>query len=231
MIFPVYNLLVGTGVAIGFLVGDGALKGKAERSSWPYLCLLALGSGAVGAVGLSYYTGVTESWHRPAFTFLGGASTALVALIISSWWIGLNTLGILDAVALAICPGHAIGRLGCFFGGCCYGRVIDFSPTLDWSFRFPSQLIESATQIAIFLHLNRVANAFPGRVGLLAARWMLLYGLARFALEFARGDFRGQVPFNSGGMSPSQCVSLALVALGAAGQFIISKRKLIAAAQ
>ena len=231
MIFPVYNLLVGAGVAIGFLVGDAALNGQAERRAWPYLCLMALGFGAVGAVGFSCYTGATQSWHRPAFTFLGGTPAAIVALVLSSRTAGLNTLAILDACALAIGPGHALGRLGCFFGGCCYGRVINFAPALEKSFTFPSPLVESAVEVMIFFHLKQTARTFEAMPGLLAARWMLLYGLARFALEFARGDFRGEMPFNSGGMSPSQCVSLVLVALGAVGHFIIPRRKLTTTAQ
>jgi phosphatidylglycerol:prolipoprotein diacylglycerol transferase len=228
LIFPVYNLFVGAGVAIGLLVGDAALNGQAERRAWSYICLLVLGFGAVGAVGFSVHTGVTHSWHQPAFTFLGGAPTAIVALVLSSRIAGLNTLALLDAGALAICSGHALGRLGCFFGGCCYGRLINFSPLLDKSFMFPSPLIESAVEVMIFFHLKHIARGFEAMPGLLAARWMLLYGFARFALEFARGDFRGAMPFNSGGMSPSQCVSLALVAFGAAGQFMTKRRNLTA---
>jgi phosphatidylglycerol---prolipoprotein diacylglyceryl transferase len=228
--FPVYNAFVGGGVAIGFLVGDAALRGRPERSAWPYLCLLALGCGAVGAVWFSYYAGVTESWQRPAFTFLGGAAAALVALVLCSRVAGLDTLPILDAGALGICAGHALGRLGCVFGGCCYGRVFNLAPAMDWSFRFPSPLVESGVEVAILLYLRRSACAFAGKPGLLAARWMILYGVARFALEFARGDFRGAVPFNSGGMSPSQCLSVALVALGASGHFMIVRgRKAVVA--
>ncbi|MDY7001643.1 MAG: prolipoprotein diacylglyceryl transferase, partial [Thermodesulfobacteriota bacterium] len=49
--------------------------------------------------------------------------------------------------------------------------------------------------------------------GLSSALFLVLYPLARFIVEFYRGDFRGGALF---GLSVSQCLSLVLIALGAA---------------
>lgn len=201
-------------MAVGFIIGDGVLKGRRERNSWPYLCLLALACGGLGALGFSYYTGVTESWRRPAFTFLGGAVAASLALVLTCGVARLNTASVLDAGALGICAGHALGRLGCFFGGCCFGRMVNLAPVLDWNFRFPSALVESGIELATYFYLRRSASDPAKSPGMVAARWMILYGTARFGLEYARGDARGALPIGVWGASPSQAVSLVLVGVG-----------------
>lgn len=214
MHLPLYNAFAGIGVASALLVGERSLIGRREHDFWPQLFLIALAFGAAGAVSFSWLTGVTDSWEHPAYTFLGGVALGLVALTVTAGLAGFNLLAVLDAGCLGTCAGHIFGRLGCLFGGCCYGKSITLDPILKWSFTIPTALIESSVEALILCCLLGKGSTLKRKSGSCAGYWMISYGVARFFLEFARGDFRGKLPFNTAGLSPSQCISLVLFALG-----------------
>src|SRR3712207_514662 len=66
-------------------------------------------------------------------SFHGGAVAGTVAGVIYMWRRKLPLLAMADAAAPAMALGYAIGRIGCFLNGCCYGV-----PTqLPWGFHFP----------------------------------------------------------------------------------------------
>lgn len=109
---------------------------------------------------------------------------------------------------------QAIGRVGCFFNGCCYGEPtrgplgVTF-PGTDIA-RHPTQLYE-----AVFLFVFSTWLIRRGRgetaPGTQVGWYALGYGLWRFAVEFLRGD-------NPAWMGPftfSQVISLPLAAFGA----------------
>jgi len=155
--------------------------------------------------------------------FLGGLAAG--AFLIRRY--GLPFWQTTDAFAPGIALGQAIGRLGCFAAGCCWGKECD----LPWGVRFteraheitgvptgvhlhPTQLYEAFTMLAIFLFLVWLhrRKRFGGQV-LLA--YAVLYGAARFTIEFFRDDPRGDVAglTTLTGLSTSQLISL-LVGLG-----------------
>ena len=127
-----------------------------------------------------------------------------------------------DAFAPGIALGQAIGRLGCFAAGCCWGK-----PTsLPWGVRFtplgheitgvpidvdlhPTQLYESAATLVIFLFLLWLTGRkrFSGQIILFYA---VLYSIARFLIEFLRDDPRGDIAglTTLTGLSTSQLISL-----------------------
>src|SRR5712691_6703422 len=106
-----------------------------------------------------------------------------------------------DLCGPAIALGQAIGRIGCFMAGDDYGRPTD----LPWAVAFtdpdaariggaplgvplhPVQLYESIVCLALFAVLVRLSRRkqFDGQVIL---AYTLLYAIARFVLEFFRGD-------------------------------------------
>ena len=127
-----------------------------------------------------------------------------------------------DLCGPAIALGQAIGRIGCFMAGDDYG-----APTqLPWAVTFtdpdaariggaplgvplhPVQLYESILCLALFAVLVRLSRRkrFDGEV-ILAYTW--LYAVARFALEFLRGDADRGFVFG-GLLSTSQLIALIL---------------------
>ena len=74
-------------------------------------------------------------------TFYGGVLGAVLAIAVYAYTHTLPVLPILDSFAAALPLSHAIGRLGCFAAGCCYGKPT----TLPWGVRFTD---EAAARLA-----------------------------------------------------------------------------------
>lgn len=159
---------------------------------------------------------------RYGFVFFGGLIVAVIALL---WYMRHKKLPILktsDFLIVGVPLGHALGRIGCFCAGCCYGR-----PTsMPWGVTFtnphalippelmgialhPTQLYESAGNLLLFILLH-FAYKRPHKDGAILVTYIFAYSLMRFVIEFFRGDFRGNFLF---GMSPSQCISLGAAAV------------------
>src|SRR5436853_4826768 len=160
---------------------------------------------------------------RSAGVFYGGL---ILAVAVALWYIrrvGLPLWTTCDVFAPGIALGHVIGRFGCFFAGCCYGKPT----TKPWGITFtdpfaasnvgtplgvplhPTQLYEAGAELLILLVLlltERKGRPFAGRTFWL---YMLLYAVSRFVIEFYRGDPRGSV----GIFSTSQFISILLAPL------------------
>jgi phosphatidylglycerol:prolipoprotein diacylglycerol transferase len=159
---------------------------------------------------------------RSGGVFYGGL---IVAVGVAFWHIARHRLPLwqtCDVFAPGIALGQAVGRLGCFAAGCCFGR----SASVPWAVVFsnpaaaanvgtplgvplhPTQLYESAAAFGILVFLlwsERHGRSFHGRTFWL---YMLLYGAARFVVEMFRGDDRGMV---FGVLSTSQFIALVIV--------------------
>ena len=96
-----------------------------------------------------------------------------------------------DFFAPILALGHAIGRIGCFFNGCCFGQRC----SLPWAVTFPGdpyarhpvQLYEAALLFILSFFLFRFAKKkrFDGQV---LSLYALGYGTLRLLVEFLRGD-------------------------------------------
>jgi len=160
---------------------------------------------------------------RSGGVFYGGLILAVSVALIYIRRIGLPLWTTCDVFAPGIALGHVIGRFGCLFAGCCYGRPT----TLPWGITFkdpfaranvgtplgtplhPTQLYEAGAELlilTILLATERKGKAFAGRTFWL---YMLLYAVSRFIIEFYRGDERGTV----GMFSTSQFISIVLAPL------------------
>jgi phosphatidylglycerol---prolipoprotein diacylglyceryl transferase len=157
--------------------------------------------------------------------FFGGL---LAALFYAAWDIrrqNLAVLATLDAFGPGIALGHAIGRLGCFAAGCCWGVACD----RPWAVTFtspdahdlvgvplhiaihPTQLYESIAQFIAFGILYRLGTRAhrPGRV---MGAYLMLAGLSRFVIDFWR--YHGDPNPWDGPLAAAQWISLALIVLG-----------------
>lgn len=125
---------------------------------------------------------------------------------------------------------HAFGRIGCFLGGCCYGveSTVGFtvtnnslSPEINGVKRFPISLVEAAINLVIFLIILRLSCKKEGRRSFSAIGvYLTLYPVARFVIEFFRGDVvRGFFL----GLSTSQWISIILFPIGV---FLLAKSHL-----
>ncbi len=136
-----------------------------------------------------------------------------------------------DVAAVCLALGQGMGRWGCFFAGCCYGRPTN----LPWGMVFPAvplcaggvrihpwPIYASMADLAIFGLLLWLLHrrAFTGQVFLL---YVMLYAVARGLLEFLRGDVVRGLYFN-GTVSLSQIVAVAAFS-AALGTYVVRRRR------
>ncbi|MDR1417560.1 MAG: prolipoprotein diacylglyceryl transferase [Endomicrobium sp.] len=152
--------------------------------------------------------------------YYGGFITIVTFSIIYCKVKNIQILLLGDFFSPALALGHAIGRIGCFFSGCCYGRETN----MPWSVVFkdkqslavlgqhlhPTQIYESLGNLFIFLillfYMKKVRET-----GTVFAVYLILYAILRFVVEYFRGDDRGMYYF---GFSISQNISIILFVVG-----------------
>jgi phosphatidylglycerol:prolipoprotein diacylglycerol transferase len=241
-----YGVLLAAAFVLGLWIASRqARRAGLDAEKVTDLAVYVLIAGLLGAkLGLlvvewSYYSknlGELFSLLQSGGVFYGG----LIAAFPVAWWYvrkhALPGWTAADALAPGVVLGQSVGRLGCFAAGCCFGK-----PTsVAWAVTFrdlyaaravgtpmdtplhPTQLYESAATFLIFLVLLAVAKRkrFEGQVVL---SYVLLYSVARFTIEFFRGDAaRGSV--FSGALSTSQFLAILLV-LGALVLWPIAARR------
>jgi phosphatidylglycerol:prolipoprotein diacylglycerol transferase len=119
-------------------------------------------------------------------TVLGAVAGGYLCVIVGKKLLGLRRpLG--DLFAVGISAGEAVGRFGCFFGGCCYGKAC----ALPWAvhqhdaLRHPSQIYLSLANALILIVLLRFERARPPENALFYVQGTL-YCASRFLIEFFR---------------------------------------------
>lgn len=116
------------------------------------------------------------------FSFYGAVYLIPLAMLLIGRLLKLNWCDTLDNSAICILAMLGTIRLGCFLNGCCGGRVFCI---MDYYFTFPTQLIECVCDFVFLFALLRWESKGKAR-GLFYPRFLLMYGSARFLIEFLR---------------------------------------------
>ncbi len=218
-----YGLLAAAGclVAVTWLLRHRTGLGVSENEFWAAMWLLFLGA-VVGAKGLfvalgweHYARGELQFWadFRVGFVFFGGLAGAATAGAIFAAVRGLSFIRGADYFAVALPMGHALGRVGCFFAGCCPGRP-----------PHPVQLYEASGLLLIALScrlsLSRVETGTAAR-GAAFRLYLVLYGALRLLLDPLRADGRPERLF---GLSHQQGIALVLICAGLAWTWVARAR-------
>jgi len=95
----------------------------------------------------------------------------------------------LDLCAPFIALAQAIGRIGCLFNGCCFGRPATrgFYFPVHSEVLLPIQLYSSLALLFIFIILKLLQDS-PHRRGQVFFAYLLFYSLKRYIVEFWRAD-------------------------------------------
>ncbi len=133
--------------------------------------------------------------------FIGGALGAIIFLRIKKMEIWKTA----DVLSPGLALGHSVGRFGCLFAGCCYGKPCSLPIALTFTNPdslaplniplHPTQLYMIASNFVLFLILLAIQRRkrFNGMVFL---SYIMLYSVFRSIIEFFRGDFRGNFFFD-----------------------------------
>ena len=171
---------------------------------------------------------------RSGGVFYGGLIAAVIVALWYLWRHRMPVWQVTDVFAPGIALGHVVGRMGCLFAGCCFGKPA----AVPWAITFhseyaarnvgtplnvplhPTQLYEAGAELLILMVLlafERRGRPFPGRT---FWAYMLLYGISRFIIEFYRGDSRGMI----GMFSTSQFLSVVIVPLSIIMLVVLARR-------
>ncbi len=225
----------GVMAALGFIVGLTIfqLNKKYARLSSDQISNVVL-LGMIAGVAGSRIFYVVQNWsyykNNPAaiirvdqggLVFYGGFILALILIV---WYVKkickADVIRSLDALAPALAVAHALGRVGCFFNGCCYGKPAD----LWWSVVYPENTEPFVRYGAMALHPVQIYEAIlnvilaavlwcvlrKSKRGITTACYVLAYGLLRFVDEFFRGDHSDFVQ----GFTPAQIIGFGMIPAG-----------------
>ena len=174
--------------------------------------------------------------------FYGGFIGSGLALALFAKRRDENLWGLFDFVITGVPLAHAFGRIGCIMNGCCYGGLHEGALALHFPkdslvwwrqvqegliTRFtpqslgvhPVQAYEALCGLLIFALLQGVYRQKRAR-GTVVGLYLVTYAVARFSLEYLRGDprVRFETPF-----SVAQYVSIGLFITGTA--ILVTRRR------
>ncbi len=229
---PTYGVLV----ALGFLLGLWITVHLARRSGLnpdlvTNLAVYVALAGLLGAKLLMIWFDWPDvnifslSFLQAAGVFQGGL---ILAVAVAFLYMRSNKLPFLqtsDAFAPGIAIGHAVGRLGCFAAGCCWGKETH----LPWAVTFhnpqaaaltgvplevplhPAQLYEFTTEALLFAFLYWRFHK-PHEPGRIIGLYLMLSSIFRFLIEFTRNHEQA-LPFGLP-LSITQWIALGLALAG-----------------
>ncbi len=234
---------------LGFVAAYIMVRARAEKFGIPRdkvidLVLYSMLAGIVGSRVVfvllewnHYSQNLNQIWDvtQGGMTSFGGYIFGFIVLVI---WSRVNRVSLLRTLDLSIAPSFlliAIGRVGCFFNGCCFG-----APTnLPWAVSFPdavgrvhpAQLYDSMLALftmAVLLLVERSSFAKtpegPAR-GKLFALGLILLGVTRYIYELFRAGSSSEVVWKAANMTLAQMTSIAIVVLGVTLLLLVPSRR------
>ena len=242
---PLYGLLFFTGIGVAALVAYLFLTKRRNIEGFDFVgaAIYAMIGAIIGAkllallVSIEYVIIIVQSDNftfmekmdallKNGFVFYGGLIGGILGFKIYGWQFKIKMASYFDVAATVLPLGHAFGRVGCFFGGCCYG--VEHDGWLSHVYEegsvaagagtpigvplLPVQLIEAACLLILFAGLMVLFFTNKKKTPWLQTlAYACSYAVVRFILEFFRGDKeRGGFL----GVSTSQWISI-LIVIGA----------------
>ncbi|MBD3380370.1 MAG: prolipoprotein diacylglyceryl transferase [Candidatus Omnitrophica bacterium] len=224
---PVTLYSYGFMIAVGFVLSTVLILGEARKEGLPgesvFDAMIAvLAGGMIGgrllfvAINAEYYFRHPVRvlfFNEGGMAIQGALAGALIGGLLVCRLKRLPFWRTSDVVAPYAALGQAIGRIGCFFNGCCYGYPYSGPCAVlfpgDPVPRFPSQLLYSGALLMLFVVLLAVKREKPFQ-GFVFISYLVLYGTLRFSLDFLRGD----ALMTLDGLTLSQALGLAITAAG-----------------
>lgn len=194
---PAYSFFVLLGLIIGALIYfyESRRKGRLNEKGF----LIAVGALVGGVIGAKLFQWIIDIEYvfenitridvlLSGRTIVGGLIGGTIGAKVTKHLLKIKEKrGNLFAPAIAM--GVAIGRLGCFFRGCCYGKATSLPWGVDFGdgiLRHPTQIYESLFMLAMFVYIQIVKDKKSIKPGQLFKRLMIAYFTFRFLIEFIR---------------------------------------------
>lgn len=205
-----FHVLASVLYALGYAAGIAAFVWLARRRGttgevvWN-ICAAGVLGGLVGAHAAQWLFAGQNVDALGGKSVLGAIAGGWLAVYVVKHRLGM-TRPTGDLFLFGLCAGEAVGRWGCFLGGCCYGRPFAGAGAV-WqhgAWRFPTQIYSSVACSLIFLLLCQLERTRPP-VNMVFHAGGFLYAAARFAIEFFRAG-------NSNGLNAAQGACVVAIA-------------------
>lgn len=231
-----YGLLIALGMVLGVFVACKLAKYRNLKSD--DIILLALYVLPLAVIGARLYY-VIFSEHSYTFweifeiwnggmAIYGGVIGGAIGVILYCVIHKKNFIDVADIAVVALILGQGIGRIGCYFAGCCYGIEVT-DPAFMW-FPLSTQIngvwhlstffYESICDFIIFFVFLWLIREKVKTRGVMLSLYLISYGAVRCAIETFRGD-----SLYIGTMKVSQLLSLILMVVGIILLFVIYTKK------
>lgn len=223
-----YGLMIGIGIIAAYLLAEYRAKRKGLDPDPIFgLTIFSVVGGFIGSKLLYFMTRIGDLIKDPSvwreigegWVVYGGIIGGILTAVIYCRIRKLEFLRYMDIAMPSVALAQALGRIGCFWAGCCYGAQTHSHISITYINSayapngiplVPTQLISSGLDFLLFVVLLILAAKLkaPGQVG---GFYLIFYSIGRFVLEFFRGDLiRGSV----GTLSTSQFISFFTLAMG-----------------
>ena len=224
-----YGLFMALGMAFGLLVACLNAKKRGLKATdilivTCYILPLAVIGAKIYYVLFSLdeyptFASVFENFGN-GFAIYGGVIGGALGILLYSLIHKKNFFAVADIAVVSLILGQAIGRIGCYFGGCCYGIVVA-DPSQQWfpfatfehgAWHYSTFFYEALWNIIFFavLMLFLYLGKFIKEYGVITALYFIFYGIGRAMIEGIRGD-----SLAIGSHRISQILSIILVVVGA----------------
>ena len=218
-------------ISAGF-VAHWQFKQRGIRPDFVYGLLIAAVIGGLLGAKIHYLILHPSEWpgnllSGSGLVWFGGLFGAIIGVVIVTLLSKQRLAIVMDAGALAVSVGYAVGRIGCFLRGDDYG----IPTSLPWGMSFPNgvppttvkvhptQLYESAASLVIFAILLWVVSPRFKREGPLMFAYAVLAGIERFLVEFIRTNKPVAL-----GLTQQQWIAIAMVVVGIGGAWYFGTR-------
>ena len=185
-----YGFFVALAMLLAFFASQRQAKAlKVSASTAGDLLFVLFISGVIGArlffVAQNFGDYQKDFWklvslREGGLTWYGGFIASVLAGAVYTRVRRLPFFKWCDFLAPILALAHGVGRLGCFFNGCCYGRITAGR-------LIPTQLYDTALLLVLSGYLFHRTRR-PHADGEIFAQYLAAYSVSRFVIEFWRGD-------------------------------------------
>jgi phosphatidylglycerol:prolipoprotein diacylglycerol transferase len=201
-------------IALGFLtflyltIRHPLRKKLIDKEAYLNLVFLGLISGVVGGRILYIISApqdFADNWIEIFYPWIGGFVVlgsiigVLVTVPLYLYKHHVPALPVLDLAATYAPIMQSIARFGCLGAGCCYGAT---APDLPWAITFtspysiapihvplhPTQIYTSIASLCIFFIVWGLSKKLFSKPGTTLFLYLILENIARFTIDFWRGD-------------------------------------------
>ena len=198
-----YGLIIAIGMIIAIMVVCKICKFRNLKPDDIYIiALYVLPLSIIGArlyfVAFSEHSftfwEVFKIWEG-GMAIYGGVIGGAVGIVIYCLIHKKNFIDVADVAVVGLILGQAIGRIGCYFGGCCYGIEVTneafmwfpIATQIDGVWHYSTFFYESFCNFIIFGVFIYLIRKIKTR-GVMMSLYFICYGTVRCVIETFRGD-------------------------------------------